>query len=328
MLVAGERGLDDIERDPVGAADQLDDRVDFRIGGHRGGVLVPAHRRQIDAAIAPPVARRDRDNDDAAAGAQADRFGLAFEQLDGRGADRAEPGDGDPQGWLHRLGSPHACPHGRNWISIRAAAIGPAAGLASVWIIFSGMPASASAFAMALRAIERVVIAAERVGAGRRRRGVGDDADGARRRLRSEAFLIAGRDLRDLARVGCVEHRHRGRGGCARRLAFREGRRGRWRDRGEFRYRRRRLRGGAGHRGGRQRRGRRRRQRGKARRRRRRARGVRLGERAHLRHPQAPSRAEGASFGSLAFLPCRLCTSPAAAVCVVPGRRFRPGGHG
>ena len=105
VLAAGQRGLDDIERDPVGAADQLDDGVDFRVGGHRGGVLVPAHRRQIDAAVAPPVASRDRDDDDAAAGAQSDRFGLAFEKLDGGGADRAEPGNGDLQGWLHRLGS-------------------------------------------------------------------------------------------------------------------------------------------------------------------------------------------------------------------------------
>ena len=105
VLVAAKRGLDDIERDPVGAADQLDDGVDFRIGGHRGGVLVPAHRRQIDAAVAPPVASRGGGDDDAAAGAQADRFGLPFEQLDGRGADRAEPGNGDLQGWLHRFGS-------------------------------------------------------------------------------------------------------------------------------------------------------------------------------------------------------------------------------
>ena len=147
VLAAGQRGLDDIERDPVGAADQLDDRIDFRIGGHRGGVLVPAHRRQIDAAVAPPVARRGRDDDDAAAGAQTDRFGLPLEKLDGRGADRAEPGNGDLQGWLHRLGSSQV-PHGRNWISTRAAASGPAAGLASVWIIFSGMPASVSTFAI------------------------------------------------------------------------------------------------------------------------------------------------------------------------------------
>ena len=102
VLAASQRGLDDVERDSIGAADQLDDRIDFRIGRHGGGVLVPAHRRQIDAAVAPPVAGRGRDDDDAASGAQTDRFGLPLQKLDGRGADRAEPGNGDLQGWLHR----------------------------------------------------------------------------------------------------------------------------------------------------------------------------------------------------------------------------------
>ncbi len=45
VLAASQRGLDDIERDSIGAANQLDDRIDFRIGRHGGGVLVPAHRR-------------------------------------------------------------------------------------------------------------------------------------------------------------------------------------------------------------------------------------------------------------------------------------------
>ncbi len=81
VLLVGERGLDDRERDPLGAADQLDDDVDFRVGGHRDRVVVPAHRRQIDAAVAPPVARRDRGDDDAAAGAQREQLGLALQQL-------------------------------------------------------------------------------------------------------------------------------------------------------------------------------------------------------------------------------------------------------
>ena len=150
VLAAGERGLDDIERDPIGAADQLDDGIDFRVGGHRGGVLVPAHRRQIDAAVAPPVARRDRDDDDAAAGAQTDRFGLALEQLDGARRRPCRARQRRSSGLAASVGVVLTSnwPHGRNWISTRAAASGPAAGLASVWIIFAGMPASVSTFAM------------------------------------------------------------------------------------------------------------------------------------------------------------------------------------
>ena len=82
---------------PLGAADQLDDDVDLGIGGHRRRVLVPAHRRQIDAAVAPAVARRDRGDDDAAAGALRQQLGLPVQQLQGAGADRAEPGDGNFQ---------------------------------------------------------------------------------------------------------------------------------------------------------------------------------------------------------------------------------------
>ena len=68
VLAMVERGVEHLAGDAVGAADQLDDDVDLRIGRHRRGILVPAHRRQVGAAIAPPIACRHRDNDDAAAG--------------------------------------------------------------------------------------------------------------------------------------------------------------------------------------------------------------------------------------------------------------------
>ena len=101
VLAMVERGVEHLPGDAVGAADQLDDDVDLGIGRHRRGVLVPAHRRQIDAAIAPAIARRDRGDDDAAAGALSQQFGLPVQQLQDAGPDSAETGDGDLERRFH-----------------------------------------------------------------------------------------------------------------------------------------------------------------------------------------------------------------------------------
>ena len=81
VLAVVERGVEHAPGDAVGAADQLDDDVDLGIGRHRRRVLVPAHRRQIDAAIAAAVAGRDRGDNDPAAGALRQQIGLPVQQL-------------------------------------------------------------------------------------------------------------------------------------------------------------------------------------------------------------------------------------------------------
>jgi len=49
----------------------FDNDIDVGVGRHRRGVLVPPHRRQIDAAVVPPIAGRDSGDDD---GKQEDEF--------------------------------------------------------------------------------------------------------------------------------------------------------------------------------------------------------------------------------------------------------------
>ncbi len=95
VLAVGERGVDDARGDPLGAADQLDDDVDFGIGRHRRRILVPAHRRQFDTAVAAPVARRHRGDDEPAPAALGQQLGLVLKQSEGAGTDGAEPRDGD-----------------------------------------------------------------------------------------------------------------------------------------------------------------------------------------------------------------------------------------
>jgi hypothetical protein len=65
VFAAGERRLDDLARHSVSAADQLDDDLDFGNRGQRQGVFAPACARQVDPAVAVPIARRNRGNDNA-----------------------------------------------------------------------------------------------------------------------------------------------------------------------------------------------------------------------------------------------------------------------
>ncbi len=95
VLAVREGGVDDARGHALGAADQLDDDVDFGIGRHRRRILVPARRRQFDAAVAAPVARRNRGDDEPAPAALGQQLGLILKQFEGAGADRAEPRDGD-----------------------------------------------------------------------------------------------------------------------------------------------------------------------------------------------------------------------------------------
>jgi hypothetical protein len=81
VLAMIEGGVEHVPCNAVGAADQLDDDIDLGIGRHCRGVLVPAHRREVGAPIAPAIACRDRGNDDAAAGALSQQVGLPVQQL-------------------------------------------------------------------------------------------------------------------------------------------------------------------------------------------------------------------------------------------------------
>ena len=92
-LAGGERRLAERQRRPVGAADQLDHELDLGVGGERLRVVVPAQPVERDAALALPVARRDRDHPQLAAGALGDQRAVLLEQPQHRAADRAEAGD-------------------------------------------------------------------------------------------------------------------------------------------------------------------------------------------------------------------------------------------
>ena len=143
VLLVGQRGLDDVERDPLGAADQLDDDVDVGVGRHRGGVLVPAHRRQVDAAVAPPVAGRDGARRRCGGRRAAPPVRPAAPTAAGC---RRRPCRARQRQSSGQVASAGPRRYGANWISTRPAASG--LGAASVWILLAGMPASASALAI------------------------------------------------------------------------------------------------------------------------------------------------------------------------------------
>ena len=90
-----ESGFDNARGNAVGAADQLDDDVDLGIGGHCRGIFIPAHRRQLDTAVAAPVSGRYRRHDKASAAALGQHFGLVLKQFQRAGTHGAEPGNGD-----------------------------------------------------------------------------------------------------------------------------------------------------------------------------------------------------------------------------------------
>src|SRR6516225_1888529 len=101
VLAMVECGIDHLPGDAVGAADQLDDDVDLGIGCHRRRIFVPAHRRQIDPAIAAPIAGGNRDDDEPASSPLSQEVSLPVEQLRGAGADRPQARDGDLQRRFH-----------------------------------------------------------------------------------------------------------------------------------------------------------------------------------------------------------------------------------
>ena len=59
MLAGGKCGLQQLPRDALGAADQLDHHVDLRQLCQRQGIVMPGIASEIDAAVALAIARRD-----------------------------------------------------------------------------------------------------------------------------------------------------------------------------------------------------------------------------------------------------------------------------
>jgi hypothetical protein len=88
-------------RHAISAADQLDNDIDLGVRRHRDRVLVPAHGRQIDAAVAASIARGYRCDNNSPARTLGKQISLAIEQLQHPGSDGAETGYGDPQRRFH-----------------------------------------------------------------------------------------------------------------------------------------------------------------------------------------------------------------------------------
>ena len=96
------------ERRAVGAADQLDHEIDFRVGRQRQGVVVPAQALQIDAPVAPALARRHRSDADLPPGPFGQQPAVLRQQSQHRRADGAKAGDAQAQRSLHLLRRPPA----------------------------------------------------------------------------------------------------------------------------------------------------------------------------------------------------------------------------
>jgi len=101
MFTVLERCIEHSTGNTLRAADQFDDNVNLGIGGHRNGIFVPPHGREIDTAIAPPIARRYRNNNNPSPGAPSDDIGLPVQQLQHTRPNRTETRDGDLQRRLH-----------------------------------------------------------------------------------------------------------------------------------------------------------------------------------------------------------------------------------
>ena len=89
------------QRGTVAAANQFDDDINAFDFSKRAGVINPGEARQINAAIAVAVARRNRDHLDRAPRAAADQIAIGVEQLDHTAANGAETGNRHAQSLSH-----------------------------------------------------------------------------------------------------------------------------------------------------------------------------------------------------------------------------------
>ena len=113
MLAGGKGGLQKLARHALGAADELDHDIDLRQMRERQGIVMPGIAREIDAAVALAIARRDGTDLDRAPAAPRQILGMKLEQLDRPGPDIAESGDRDAQGLRHSAMIPRIAFSGR-----------------------------------------------------------------------------------------------------------------------------------------------------------------------------------------------------------------------
>src|SRR3546814_6333555 len=113
MAPGGDRHVQYVPGDAAAAADQLDDHIGIRTRGHFRRVVVPAIGGQIDAPVAPRVARRNGRHDQRSTATRGQQVRLPGQQLKRPAADGTEPGDCDLERLAHgdrkstRLNSSH-----------------------------------------------------------------------------------------------------------------------------------------------------------------------------------------------------------------------------
>src|SRR5579864_4553524 len=106
VLAMAQSGRDDLTRDAIASADELDHHIDLRQCRHRNGIRVPGHGIEINGARAIPIPSRYGDELKLAPGVALEESPVASQQRDDASSDRSETGDRDFQCWLHdRLGS-------------------------------------------------------------------------------------------------------------------------------------------------------------------------------------------------------------------------------
>ena len=113
MLAGGKCGLQQLPRDTLGAADQLDHHVDVWQLCQCQGIVMPGQISEIDTAVALAIARRDGADLDRPLASPRQILGMKLEQLDRAGADIAESGDRDAQGLRHTDMIPRLAVSGR-----------------------------------------------------------------------------------------------------------------------------------------------------------------------------------------------------------------------
>jgi hypothetical protein len=102
VLAGIDRRLDRSRGRPLRAADQLDEDVRAGIAGQPDRIVEPGGARDVDAAIACAIPRRDAGDGDRPAGADRKIIAMAVDQAHQRRSDRTEPGDAEAKGSVHR----------------------------------------------------------------------------------------------------------------------------------------------------------------------------------------------------------------------------------
>jgi len=96
-FAGGERSLDGGFGWTVRSADEFDQAIDLGRSRQFDGIVEPGQPGEIDAAVAVAITRADGGDADGAATAQTQRIVLTPQDAKDRCADRAKPGEADPE---------------------------------------------------------------------------------------------------------------------------------------------------------------------------------------------------------------------------------------